>query len=289
MEQHADRQENKPGGEESPANSKVTTDEKTKAEKALTVALDIRKFEIDLYWKRAAYFWAFLALILGSYFGVLTSTAKELECHPVLKAEALLIISCLGIVFSMAWYFVNRGSKLWQENWEKHVDLLEDAVHGPLYKTVLSNDSPRFWSMMQSYPFSVSKINQILSLVTICAFILLAFMTFLTALLHSIGWWPTLPASKYWVIPAMIVTGVVAYIVVRILYRCGQSKLGEKEPTLLNITKYKADFALIKTPTDTETETDTKPETNTKPETDIKVETHTETETKAEIWVWNRN
>ena len=32
------------------------------------IALDIRKFEIDLYWKRAAYFWTFIAAAFGAYF-----------------------------------------------------------------------------------------------------------------------------------------------------------------------------------------------------------------------------
>ena len=35
--------------------------------KALERALDIRKFEIDLYWKRAAYFWTFIAATLAGF------------------------------------------------------------------------------------------------------------------------------------------------------------------------------------------------------------------------------
>lgn len=36
--------------------------------KALEQAHDIRKFEIDLYWKRAAYFWTFIAATFAGYF-----------------------------------------------------------------------------------------------------------------------------------------------------------------------------------------------------------------------------
>jgi hypothetical protein len=74
-----------------------------KREGALALALDIRKFEIDLYWKRAAYFWAFLAAAFAGYFALLTS--KDI---PSEKGEALLTVSCLGVVFSLAWYLVNR-------------------------------------------------------------------------------------------------------------------------------------------------------------------------------------
>jgi len=38
-----------------------------KAEKALNLALDIRKFEIELYWKRATYFWTFIGAALAGY------------------------------------------------------------------------------------------------------------------------------------------------------------------------------------------------------------------------------
>ena len=34
---------------------------------ALAYALDIRKFEIELYWKRATYYWAFIAAAFAGY------------------------------------------------------------------------------------------------------------------------------------------------------------------------------------------------------------------------------
>jgi len=142
-------------------------------EKALQLAHEIRKFEIDLYWKRATYFSAFLAVTLAGYFTLLT--AKEVPRDE--KGEALLIVSCLGVVFSVAWYFVNRASKFWQENWEKHVDLHEEAVTTPLYKTVLSDADLSFWKWWGPYPFSVSKLNQILSLFVTLLFLLLAATT----------------------------------------------------------------------------------------------------------------
>src|ERR1700676_678309 len=144
---------------------------KTDPEKALNLAHEIRKFEIELYWKRATYFWTFIAVALAGY--VTALDAKDLPYGK--KGEALLGASCLGVVFSVAWYFVNRASKFWQENWEKHVDLLEDAVIGPVYKTVLSDNKIRFWRRpFGPYYFSVSKINQILSLFVVLLFVLLA-------------------------------------------------------------------------------------------------------------------
>lgn len=124
-------------------------------EKALDLALDIRKFEIDLYWKRATYFWTFIAAAFAGYALVYKSSIAD-------NSWLLLLFSSLGFLFSVSWYLVNRGSKFWQNNWERHVDLLEDKVVGPLYKIIAENPNNKN-ILTSSAQFSVSKINQILS------------------------------------------------------------------------------------------------------------------------------
>jgi hypothetical protein len=141
----------------------------SKREKALNHALDIRKFEIDLYWKRATYFWTFIGASLAGYGAVQASSACACD-----KRALSVGVSCLGLVVSFGWYCANRGSKQWQENWENHVDMLEDGVTGPLYKTVLRRGRPRsglrrcgkWLKELVNGPaqFSVSAINQIISL-----------------------------------------------------------------------------------------------------------------------------
>jgi hypothetical protein len=136
---------------------------KGKEAEALKQALDIRKFEIELYWKRAAYFWTFIGATMAGFLVVQASTAQN-------KQDLAVILSCLGIVFSFAWICVNRGSKFWQENWEKHVDVLEDQVTGPLYKIVMSRNTMSNFSEKANHfitgpsSISVSKVNQIISI-----------------------------------------------------------------------------------------------------------------------------
>ena len=132
-----------------------------KAKEALKVALDVRKFEIELYWKRATYFWTFIAATFVGYNAVQGSQDKEF-----LK----FLLSSLGFVLSLGWGLANRGSKQWQENWEHHVDHLEDEIMGPLYKVTLPRMRPKgllawldFISVGPSR-HSVSKINQLISL-----------------------------------------------------------------------------------------------------------------------------
>ncbi len=132
---------------------------------ALRQAHDIRKFEIELYWKRAAYFWTFIAATFAGYFALQKDTDKHLG--------STCLTACLGFLFSVAWYFVNRGSKAWQRNWELHVDLLENEVMGPLYKSLLNRYSQRFWDLTDSYPFSPTKINQVVGLFVILVWLFL--------------------------------------------------------------------------------------------------------------------
>lgn len=124
----------------------------SKRHAALEEARANRKFEIELYWKRAGYFWLFIAAAFGGY--------GYLRDNQIIA----FTIACSGFLFSLAWYFVNRGSKYWQGNWELHVDLLEDDISGPIYKTVVQPSECDLCEFEGPYPFSVSKINQLLSL-----------------------------------------------------------------------------------------------------------------------------
>lgn len=125
-----------------------------KLEYAYQKSWDNRNFEIDKFWTRAAYFWGFIVLIFGGYITILTSDNSK-------KAFDLrldLYFLGLGLIFSIAWYLVILGSKSWQENWEHHIDQLENFISGPIYKTVHYSGN-RF--------YSVSKINEVLSIVVI--------------------------------------------------------------------------------------------------------------------------
>ena len=134
---------------------------------AYTVASDIRKFEIELSWKRATFFWAFIVAIYTAYYHVLTKIyaygdEPNIQYHH--GKFPLLVLAALGLFFCFSWLLSSIGSKHWQENWENHLDLLEDSVTGPLYKTY------------KTHSYSVSKIV-IMSgwTVTICSYGLLIY------------------------------------------------------------------------------------------------------------------
>lgn len=126
--------------------------------KAYEVALDIRKFEIDLYWKRSGSFWLLVGAIAAAL-GLLLSGKAE-SSSGILSQRGREIVCCLlcfsGATICYAWGLVNKGSKFWQRNWEYQVGILEQEVVGPLYKTVFSAKDDKIM-------YSVSEINGYIS------------------------------------------------------------------------------------------------------------------------------
>ena len=116
-------------------------------------AYELRTFEIEHYWKRATYFWGFQIAIFAAFGFLLreiSTKGSSTGWHPV-----ALALAGLGVLTAWASYLSARGSKFWQENWERHIDMLEDKIEGRLHKTV--------WLDRGKSSFSVSRINQWLS------------------------------------------------------------------------------------------------------------------------------
>lgn len=134
--------------------------DKDKLSLAAQIALETRKFEIELYWKRAAYFWTFISADIAAFALIYARMEDDYK-----KIILMIIFSILGVCFSIGWYFVNRGSKYWQENWEDHIGVLVTKEIGPIFKY---HKAPKdiFLKLNGNYPFSVSRINQFLSLLT---------------------------------------------------------------------------------------------------------------------------
>ncbi len=145
-------------------------------------AADIRKFEIELFWKRGTYYWAFILAAFTAHFallGMLFSTCsptmnqefslKKLCELPGLSIFALSLTAFFCFFFSLAWTLVNKGSKFWQKNWEAHIDVLEEHVTGRLHETYLNTECDKndFSSCpldVKAYDYSVTKITMLTSI-----------------------------------------------------------------------------------------------------------------------------
>lgn len=143
----------------------VIEENKERLKFAYEKAWENRNYEIDKFWTRAAYFWGFIVLIFGGYLTAITSD----KIKGVVAEYLDLYLLSLGFLFSLAWFLVIRGSKCWQENWENHIDWLENFISGPIYKTVFYRQN-RF--------YSVSKLNEVMSVVVIIVWLTLLSQTY---------------------------------------------------------------------------------------------------------------
>ena len=111
--------------------------------KRYEVALDTRKFEIELFWKRSLFFWGFVSVAFAGYFNA---------------PKHQLLISSFGFVLSFGWSLANRGGKYWQENWEMVIDKIDKKMtNGVFKKRKRIPDDKSIW--LKARKFSVSKIT----------------------------------------------------------------------------------------------------------------------------------
>lgn len=186
---------------------------------AFEKAHEIRKFEIELYWKRTTYFWAFIAFSFGAYIAIVSSESKEFTN----RENYAFVITCIGFIFSLSWYLVNRASKHWQTNWEVIIDDLEDEFTGDLMKRHIKNNN-KWYELTLSYRYSVSRINQIVSLfITIVWVILMCFSGYQ---ILSIS---TFSLSGNWMFPIFFIV-TIAFSV--ILVKWGKSEKPKEKVTL---------------------------------------------------------
>lgn len=117
------------------------TKDMAKLKHALASAHDIRKFEIELYWKRATYFWLLQAAIF-------TALGFMWQGQNTPKSGLIpLGLTSIGLLTAVASWFASEGSKFWQENWERHIDVLEDNQGVRLHKTAWVGRDGIRWSV----------------------------------------------------------------------------------------------------------------------------------------------
>ncbi len=134
---------------------------------ALKRAHEIRKFEIELYWERNKYMYLIVSVIFLGVFNEKIYGEDE-----TIRKFVQLCLLFVGMIVAFAWVLINKGSKFWLENWESHIDMLEDEFEGNLYKVV---DRINF----KKNAWSVSKVNIYLSIFIFICFSVLFIIFFL--------------------------------------------------------------------------------------------------------------
>ncbi|WED29022.1 hypothetical protein L3V77_24120 [Vibrio sp. DW001] len=165
---------------------------------AYKIAIATRNFEIDLYWKRSLFFWGFIATA-GLGYGALMSADTP-------RPNLAIVVACFGLICSLCWSLVNRGSKYWQEHWESMVTELEVKANvGELFRAKDTLQHKTCW--LNSRKFSVSKTAIALSDFTIFVWIGLI-LNYLLAFMGDIEYL----GSNEKLIIAVALTGIYAII-----------------------------------------------------------------------------
>jgi hypothetical protein len=87
-------------------------------EKLLDIARGRWKAEIDLLWQRSLFFWGFTVAAFTGYAYFFTK----------LDYQNALFITCFGLLSSLIWTWINKGSKFWQEYWEQQIKNVNKKV-----------------------------------------------------------------------------------------------------------------------------------------------------------------
>ncbi len=181
----------------------------------MAVAQDLRKFEIDLYWKRAAYFWTIIA---AAFIGF--GAAQQLSDRSA-KTDMSVVVACLGTTFSFAWFCINKGSKYWQTNWEQNVEMLENDEVGPIHKLNWWPGAERpsltrgaQWWLTEGARLSVTRTNQLVSFFVFSVWVLL--------LLHVLPLDPNLAISPFYT--SMVALTVLSWFLILALGKSGRGR-----------------------------------------------------------------
>lgn len=181
---------------------------KLKIQSAYEKAWECRNFEINKFWSRATFFWAFITLTFSAYGYIFTRSEEVLDKNIYMQFALLCILA--GIALSVIWFESIKASKIWQENWESHIELLEDYISGPIYKSVITDK--------KIFP-SVSKLAQLVSVGVIVSWIII--------LIIQLTYWKIeLPLD--WI---QIITGIIFVVfIIVILFKRIQNIFLKKEP-----------------------------------------------------------
>lgn len=171
-----------------------------------------RDFELSHFWQRSIFLTAFLVLIFTSYgamwLNILTRTniLNYITFHRI-----SIFISMLGIIFSVLWILMAKGSKYWYEAYEEAISLIESSPEYENYKcqeVVSENTDKNLFLNTKGFRYSVSGINIVIGQI-------MAILWFLILPVHilfsiNINFIDTLSALINLQIPVWIIGAILA-------------------------------------------------------------------------------
>lgn len=149
--------------------------EESKLKESYEVSLKLRNFEIDLFWKRALFFWGFIA---SAFWGFIEVKTKYPEFAP--------LVAGFGIICSLCWLLTNRGSKRWHENWEQNWEKYGKEggfIDESIYKSVEIENK----GLLGASKYSPSKLSILLSYFVLVLWVIVFINEVVVVFIQSAG------------------------------------------------------------------------------------------------------
>lgn len=101
-----------------------------------------RDFEIKLQWERAVFLTAFLIACFAGYGSFLLSVHQHGVgfLSPTVVKVIPLMITLIGIVLSVFWILMAKGSKSWYEHYEQAIVAFASNYHGAIDENLMAHN-----------------------------------------------------------------------------------------------------------------------------------------------------
>jgi hypothetical protein len=143
-----------------------------------------RDFEIKHLWQRSVFLWTFLGFTYTAYGFVFKKIIEKTSDTEILHFAAI-ILGTLGVLLSLLWIMMGKGSKYWYEVYLHKISLIEDdlslGIH-PDFKSISTNIPEdkinKCIFSCKAARYSPSQINIALGQISLCVWIVILFVHF---------------------------------------------------------------------------------------------------------------
>ena len=138
-----------------------------------------QNFEEQVFWNRNVYFSFLTGFLLIAYYLISQKTGNN--------KFPLFLLNIIGVLTSIAWYYANKSGKFWHEYWQAHNKNLNKKVFGVLFdpKSISYNPTKNH-NIFDAYPFSITKISILMSVISIFNWIAIFLITALKGYILTI-------------------------------------------------------------------------------------------------------
>lgn len=194
-----------------------------------------RDFEIKLQWERAVFLTAFLIACYAGYGSFMVSVHQNGYGHfsSFIVNVIPIVFSCIGIVLSLFWILMAKGSKAWYEHYEYAIGAFAQECSNTVPRDLLAHE----WRKMKGIAsadlsnsifnfkggaYSVSKIVIAIGVSSFLLWCGILLLHICNSIFGPISEW-TKSWSNWCMATVSIVLGIIGIILINVLVRCLKS------------------------------------------------------------------